>query len=584
MNVRSDEPGTASTFLSSIAAFTRRSGAHDEHGRHVNERSVLEQCLQLSRTGILVAALFGLLFQAGAIAIPWFLARGIDGGVAAGRLSAAVGWAVGVALLGVVLVVGECGMRWWSRIASDESADRLRMRIVRHLLTLDTGSVERFGHGDLAARGIRDLDLIRTWVQGLASFVTGSLGFVAILVGMAAIDPFLMLVVAAIVPLLALLRIAHRRRIGPVDVAIADAQAECTEAVEDVLTATSAIRGIGGETVLAERHRHRSAELSAHVLQASRITAIWASVPDCLPLLGTAVGVGIAGTAVLAGRASIGELVAFTAWMTMLATWTGTLTVRTTQLSQARMAAGRVAELLRLRPSLRVNFAPTPLPASGELIARGVTTRRDDHVVGPFDFALGVGEMVAVTGPIGSGKTELLRLLARLKDPTGGQVSFGGVDLRDAAIAQVRDRITLVPQRPMLVSGTLGDNLRLGRDDLPDELLHAACHVAVLDTFVASLPYGLDTPVGERGSMLSGGQRQRVAVARALLREPAVLLLDDATSAIDVDTEALLLARLRNWTSRRHGQPPASVVLVSHRPGVLAAADPVVELVSGSRR
>lgn len=581
MNVRSDEPGTASAFLSSVAAFTRRSSAQDDPARRVNERSVLEQCLQLSRTGVLVASLFGLLFQAGAIAIPWCLARGIDAGIAAGSVSAAVTWAIAVAMLGVVLVVGECGMRWWSRIASDESADRLRMRITRHLLTLDTGSVERFGHGDLASRGIHDLDLIKTWIHGLASFVTGSLGFVAILVGMAAIDPLLMLVVVAIVPLLALLRIAHRRRVGPVNQAIAAAQAECTEAVEDVLTATSAIRGIGGETVLAERHRHKSAELSAHVLRASRITAIWASLPDFLPLLGTGVGVGIAGGAVLAGRASIGELVAFTAWMTMLATWTGTLTVRTTQLSQARMAAGRVAELLRLRPSLRVNFAPTPLPSSGELVAHGVTTRRDDHVVGPFDFAVGVGEMVAVTGPIGSGKTELLRLLARLKDPNAGQVTFGGVDLRDAPIADVRDRITLVPQRPLLVSGTLADNLRLGRDDLPDELLHAACYVAVLDTFVASLPYGLDTPVGERGSMLSGGQRQRVAVARALLREPAVLLLDDATSAIDVDTEALLLARLRNWTSRRYGQPPTSVVMVSHRPGVLAAADPVVEL--GSR-
>lgn len=578
MNAKPDESGLASSFLSSAAALTRKPRQLAGRVRRESERSVLEESLQVSRTGIAVATSFGLLFQLGSVAIPWCLGRGIDAGVAAGRPSTTLLWAAVVAAFGIALVVGECGTRWWARIASDESADRLRVRVSRHLLTLDSVTLERFGHGDISTRGIRDLDLIKAWLAGLPSFVTGSLGFVAILVGIASLDPLLAIVGVATVPLVAILGVAYRRRIGPVNQAIAAAQADCTEAVEDVLTATSAIRGIGGETVLVERHHARSSDLTGHVLRASRLTALWTSLPDFLPTIGLAVGVGVGGVSVLGGRASVGDLVAFTAWMTMLATWTGTLTVRTAQLGQARMAASRIAELLRLRAQVRSHPAPAPLPYAGNLVADRVTTRRDDHVVGPFSLTVGIGEIVALTGPIGSGKTEVMRLLARLKDPNAGQVTLGGVDLRDASLAEVRDRITLVPQRPLLVSGTLADNLRLGRDDLPDSALLDACYVAVLDGFVRSLPEGLDTSVGERGSMLSGGQRQRVAVARALLREPSVLLLDDATSAIDVETEALMLARLRRWINRRPGRPPASVLVVSHRPGVLAAASPVISL------
>ncbi|SEG91863.1 ATP-binding cassette, subfamily B/ATP-binding cassette, subfamily C, CydCD [Nonomuraea solani] len=194
-------------------------------------------------------------------------------------------------------------------------------------------------------------------------------------------------------------------------------------------------------------------------------------------------------------------------------------------------------------------------------------------LLGPVTFRVEPGAFAVVTGPVAAGKSTLLRLLTRLREPTHGELRYGGTDLRALDPEALRRRITLVPQRPVLVSGTIAGNLTLGLPEPPEPgVLRAALRAAAILQEIDALPDGLDTVIGEGGATLSGGQRRRVALAAALLRRPDVLLLDDVTSAVDERTEEALLTGVRDWMGT------GTVIAVTHRPALLRAATQIIAL------
>ncbi|WP_018685836.1 ABC transporter ATP-binding protein [Actinokineospora enzanensis] len=510
--------------------------------------------------------------QAALLALPWCVQHGLDEGITPGDAGRTGFWAVTTCLVAAVMLAAAVAGKWWSSLAANRIAHALRADLAARAGLLDRAAIAPFGQGDLAMRVTRDTEMITAWVQGLTRWARVAVTIALVLPAVGALDPLLLIVLLVAMPVLGLVNAQFPRRYRSANERLSAAHGDRADAVEDLLSASAAVRGLGGERVLVRRHDEVSARVTRHTLGVARISAWWVSAPPAVLRLAVAVGLAVGGLAAIDGRITVGALVAFTSWMINMTVAVTVLVDLLVNRGQARVAAGRVAEVLAARPVVAAPADPRPLPESGMLAAVGVTAVRDGRtVLGPVDVIAAPGELVVVTGPTGSGKSVLVRLLCRLDDPDHGEVHFGGIDLRMADPTEVWRRIGVVPQRPVVLSGTIRDNITLDRDvDL--DLVREACRVAALDTFVESLPDGYDTVVGERGETLSGGQVQRLALARGLLAKPPVLVLDDVTSAVDADTEATILGRLRAWS------PDTAVVFVSHRPAVVAAADRLIHL------
>ncbi|MFC5288273.1 ABC transporter ATP-binding protein [Actinokineospora guangxiensis] len=510
--------------------------------------------------------------QTALLALPFCVQHGLDDGITPGDAGRTWLWAGITAAVAVLMMAAGVAASWWSNLAANRIGHRLRTDLAAAAVGLDRAAAAEFGEGDLAMRVTRDVEFITGWVQGLTRWARVIVTVVAVVPAIALLDPALLWVVAVAMPLLGVLNAQFPARYRRANEKLSAAHGDRADTVADLLSASAAVRGLGGEHVLVRRHDAASGHVTRHTIGVARVSAWWVSSPPAVLRMAIAVGMGIGGFAAIDGRITVGGLVAFVSWMVTLTTAVTVLVDLLVNRGQARVAVRRLAEVMAARPAVAAPAEPVELPETGQLRAEGVSVVRGGRVIaGPVDLAVGPGELLVVTGPTGSGKSALARVLCRLDDPDSGAVRFGGVDLREADPEQVWLRVGLVPQRPVVVSGTIADNIALGRSvDRADVV--EACWAACLDEFVDGLPEGLDTPVGERGETLSGGQAQRLALARGLLARPPVLLLDDATSAVDTETEATILRRLRTHA------PDTALVFVSHRPAVVAAADRVVRL------
>ncbi|XVU29839.1 ABC transporter ATP-binding protein [Actinoplanes sp. CA-054009] len=531
---------------------------------------LLRWAVRDSARGLTASWVGGLGYQAGLILLPWCLGRALDEGITPGDRGPLLYWAAATLVVSVALTGAEFAMRWWATLAGVRTGNRLLLRLSERVLGWDSATAHRFSAGDLVTRGTRDVEQITIWISTVPSLASGVLGFLTVLVVVATLDPMLAVVGLSTVPLLIAVNLWYPRRYEGANAALSAAHGARADAVEDLLSASTAVRGLGGEQVLIERHHEVSATVRDRTLALARIAAGWAANAPFVPWLATAIGVAFGGLAVLDGRFSVGGLVAFASWMTLLGRQVMMLTFRFGQLGDAWTAAGRIETVLSAKSEMLETSEAVPLGA-GTLTTVGVTVELEGRApLALPDISVGDREFVAVVGPVGTGKSTLLRLLARLADPATGAIRYGGTDLRDAAVGDVRDTITIVGQRPLLLSGTIAENLRLGRAELTDEQLRGACRIAGILEHIESLPEGFATVVGERGSTVSGGQLQRLALARGLLRGARVLLLDDVTSAVDARTEQRILDGLRGLD--------VTIVFATSRTAVRDRADRVVDL------
>ena len=454
----------------------------------------------------------------------------------------------------------------------------LRNRMHDHLMGLDQATLSRLPTGQLVSRANSDSGLI----QGLLSFLpllTGNLLMMLLsLVVMFVLSPLLALLALIVVPALFAVSYRMRRRVFPATWDAQQREGDVAQIVDEGVTGVRVVKAFGQETRELERLADAAERLYGSRLRATRLNARYQPALETIPTLAQVAILLFGGLLALHGTISIGTFLAFSTYVGQFASPARQLAAILTVGQQARAGVERIQQLLELRPAIADAADAVELEqVRGELVFDDVRFgyTADRPVLNGFSLRIAAGERVALVGASGSGKSSAASLVSRFHDPDAGSVRLDGHDLRDVQVRSLRRHVGVAFEESFLFSDTIRANIAYGRPDASDAQVEAAARTAQAHEFVLELPKGYDTVVGERGLTLSGGQRQRIALARAILADPAVLVLDDATSAVDARTEEAIHDGLREVLDHR------TTLLVAHRLSTLHLADRIAVLDAG---
>jgi len=463
------------------------------------------------------------------------------------------------------------------RMSLDVQHD-LRTEMFAALSALDGARQDQLHTGQIVSRSISDVNMI----QGLLAMVPFLLGnillFFLSVIAMAWLSPLLTVIALAVGPALFVISLAARNKLFPASWDAQQHAADVAGVVDAAVTGVRVVKGFGQEEQEVERLEGASRLLYAARVRVVRLMARYNPSLQAIPALGQVGVLAFGGWLAIRGEIDLGTFLAFSAYIAQLVGPVRALTGLITLGQEARASVIRVFEVIDSRPVLTERPDAIALPPGTsdiELDAVLFGYVPSQPVLRGLTLRVSPGETVAVVGTSGSGKSTISMLLPRFYDVTGGAVRVGGRDVRDMTLRSVRSAIGLVMEDSFLFSDTISANIAYGRPDATKEQIVAAARAAEAEEFILGLPDGYETVIGEQGLTLSGGQRQRIALARALITDPAILVLDDATSAIDAQVEAQIHETLRRVMAGR------TTLLIAHRRSTLQLADKIAVLDEG---
>src|SRR3954452_4080050 len=456
----------------------------------------------------------------------------------------------------------------------------LRTQFYGHLQRLELGFFDRQQTGQLMSRATVDLSSVRFFLgYGLIFMTQSALTIVLASAGMFSKDAVLAAISLAPVPLVVFIAWRYGRRARPASQEVQQRIAELTAEVEENVSGVRVVKAFAREERQRDRFRASVARVFDQSMTVTRLQAFYNPFIGFLPQLGLAAILFFGGRRVVNGQMTLGDFTAFYTFLLMLLVPMRTLGISLGMAQRATASGARLFQILDRAPEMAVpEGAPALPPGSGRVELRDVTLAYEGATTPALrDVSLEVeaGTTLALVGATGSGKTTLVQLLPRLYDPQEGAVLVDGADVRSIDLGSLRHAIAVVDDDPFLFSASVAENIAYAREDATREEIETAARRAQSHEFIAALPDGYDTRVGERGLTLSGGQRQRLAIARDLLADPQILVLDDATSSVDATTEQAIKVALREVMEGR------TTFVIAHRLSTIALADEIAVIEGG---
>ncbi len=550
--------------------------------RIVSSIRIVRRCMGYLRPYWKITALsYGLVLVSTGISIsqPIVIRHIVDTGIR--------GKALHVIVAGVILLVGLTAVRGlftylsgrWTEIASQGVAYDLRNLIHRKLQGLSFSYHDRAESGQLIGRAISDVDRVRFLTgRALQRLLTAVTLVVGVSIAMFSMNARLALLTLTVVPFMALSAFRFGRRMRPVSREVQQKEAVLTGRLEQNLRGARTVKAFGQEAAEIERFRAKNRDLLENQMISARLSALFSPLMNLLASLGTLFILIYGGSLVIRSQLTIGELVAFFTYVGQLMIPVRQFGWVVTAVAQSSASGERVFEILDAHSEVKDAPDARPLgPVEGAVRFDSVSFAhtKDYWVLRDIDLSVRPGEKVALLGATGSGKSSVISLIPRFYDPTEGRVLIDGTDLRTVTLASVRDAIGIVMQDTVLFSTTIRENIAFGRPEASDAEVEAAARAARAHDFIAALSEGYAARVGERGVTLSGGQRQRISIARAILKDPRIIILDDATSSVDTETERLIQEALVRLMEGR------TSFVIAQRLSTVRRADLVIVLSGG---